>query len=447
MASSGVLGKGVDEVPAEKLSAMGLHRLPSPSPSPLIEFKAGVKKSLKLRSFHPLSDGKYTAVYGARLCKKIAVHGKRVRSERDVVVKMFPAPHGGHNVLYDAHINALESQRSRFLPEVIDKGMAGSLRYIVTERIAGSSLAEILASGGLSHQRSTAIALSLATAVSDAQIGDVCHLDLKPSNVVIRKADDTPVLVDFGARLRGDDESPRMFFSTRDYEAPELAAGEVEPSGVTDVYSLGVLYLEMLFGSQEARRVREELVHASESRLGLEKSGSEGEPRSLQDVAVRALWPDAQNRTRSLADFAEEITKVMEGPPPIPYEAAEPRSPSENEVDTINGESRMTTQQPQKEQPTAEPREDIDGDTVVERFWRYACSTVEKLVPVSALILAVVVAYSPGSPSRRLTAAAMFLAFAFAAEAVRGVLAKRLTGRWYGSIINAGLDAPCSNDC
>jgi hypothetical protein len=88
-----------------------------------------------------------------------------------------------------------------------------------------------------------------------------------------------------------------------------------------------------------------------------------------------------------------------------------------------------------------------DGDTLVDRFWRYACSAAEKLVPASALILAPVVACFPGSASKRITAAAMFLAFALATEAVRGVLAKRLTGHWFGSILNARLDAPNSNSC
>jgi serine/threonine protein kinase len=78
------------------------------------------------------------------------------------------------------------------------------------------------------------------------------HRDLKPANVMLRD-DNSPVLIDFGLARRSMDEAGTtgagQVLGSPYYISPEQAQGQ-RVDARTDLYSLGVMFYEMLTGQK-----------------------------------------------------------------------------------------------------------------------------------------------------------------------------------------------------
>jgi len=113
----------------------------------------------------------------------------------------------------------------------------------------------------------------------------VLHRDLKPSNVLLR-ADGWPVLCDFGWAVRPSREKPlEVEAVTLEYRAPELLELSVEKEQLfahygfeVDVYSLGIIFLEVLLPDEDGKVLPPEL-------------GEEREPQKALAI-LRGFWED-----------------------------------------------------------------------------------------------------------------------------------------------------------
>lgn len=89
-----------------------------------------------------------------------------------------------------------------------------------------------------------------AAAAAAAHRAGIVHRDLKPANLIAR-CDGTLVLADFGIAASsgqaGGGAAPGTLVGTAAYAAPEQLQG-AEPAPAADVYSLGVLFHELLCG-------------------------------------------------------------------------------------------------------------------------------------------------------------------------------------------------------
>jgi len=132
---------------------------------------------------------------------------------------------------------------------IYDLGIADDHAYIAMEHFPAGDLRHrmktpLLPLTSLKYLEQIASALDAIHAVG------VLHRDLKPANVMLR-ADGSVCLIDFGLAKANEIEvsltGTREIFGTPYYMSPEQGHAE-EIDGRSDLYSLGVMFYEMLIG-------------------------------------------------------------------------------------------------------------------------------------------------------------------------------------------------------
>lgn len=125
--------------------------------------------------------------------------------------------------------------------------LEATVPHLVLEYVEGPSLDTVRAGGELTVPDVVLLGLQLASSLRHLHRRGLAHLDVKPSNAVLREG--RPVLIDLGiVTPTGRSYRPQEAPGTPAYMAPELVRhGDV--SAACDVYSLGVSLRELLEGA------------------------------------------------------------------------------------------------------------------------------------------------------------------------------------------------------
>ena len=184
--------------------------------------------------------------------------------------------------------------------------------YVVMEFIAGPSVKSLLKKTPLPPDEVAAIGAKISFALHDIHRQHVIHLDLKPSNVILRE-DGNAVLIDFG--LSRHDQLPDLVqeeaegpVGTGAYIAPEqVLGGRGDPR--SDLFALGViLYFlatgERPFGEPQRadnwrRRLWRDPVPPRERNPAV--------PPWLQEIILRCLEIDPEARYATAAQLAFDL--------------------------------------------------------------------------------------------------------------------------------------------
>ncbi|GLW27403.1 hypothetical protein Areg01_03440 [Actinoplanes regularis] len=180
------------------------------------------------------------------------VHRVR-RDGRDYALKRPLTGSGGHSEL-----RTVFQREAAMLACIDDPGVVGvhavgevdGVPALVLEHLSGGSLSDLLLSGGLSEERTVALAAELTRGLAAAHRVGLVHRDIKPENVMISK-DGRAKLIDFGlAQLGRDDGADSdQAVGTFLYTSPEQSGMLRRPvDGRSDLYSLGVVLYECLTG-------------------------------------------------------------------------------------------------------------------------------------------------------------------------------------------------------
>jgi serine/threonine protein kinase/Flp pilus assembly protein TadD len=178
------------------------------------------------------------------------------------------------------------------------------------------------------------ITARLAEALTHAHQRGILHRDIKPSNVLIAR-DGQPMLLDFNlARDLKSTESGAVAYlgGTLPYMAPEhLDAFNVEnstpPSAVdnrSDLYSLGVVFFEMLTGKLPFRLeppdpslpvVLERMACDRRNHVPSARLFNPAIPMSLDAIVQHCLQPDPAQRYQHAAELAEDLQRELDDRP------------------------------------------------------------------------------------------------------------------------------------
>jgi hypothetical protein len=132
---------------------------------------------------------------------------------------------------------------------IYDLGVADDHAYIAMEHFPAGDLRQRM-KVPVSPETALSYLMQMASALEAIHAVVVLHRDLKPANVMLR-ADGTLCLIDFGLakanELDAELTGSREIFGTPYYMSPEQGHAELIDAR-SDLYSLGVVYYEMLIG-------------------------------------------------------------------------------------------------------------------------------------------------------------------------------------------------------
>ncbi len=174
------------------------------------------------------------------------------RFAQDVAIKLIRADIAGEEgrARFAEERRMLARLRHPGIVRILDGGEYEDRPWLAMDYIDGLPVTEALDQAGADRWARLDAFEQIAEAVAHAHRNLVIHADLKPSNILMR-SDGSVHLLDFGiARLIGDianDSGAAPSPLTRGYAAPERTGGAA-PSVASDVFSLGMLLVQMLTG-------------------------------------------------------------------------------------------------------------------------------------------------------------------------------------------------------
>lgn len=192
--------------------------------------------------------------------------------------------------------------------------------YLVTELINGQTLEDRFKVGPQDPRWSAELLIQVAEALEYAHAHGVIHRDLKPSNILL-DAEGHPHLMDFGLAKRASGDvsitSDGRVMGTPAYMSPEQARGEShDVDARSDIYSLGVIFYEMLTGIRPFQGDRRLLVlQVLEDEPRPPRRLNEHLPRDLETICLKAMAKAPGRRYPSAKEFADDLRRYLEGKP------------------------------------------------------------------------------------------------------------------------------------
>jgi len=199
---------------------------------------------------------------------------------------------------------------------VHDFGRAGEHLYLVLELVDGVNLRQALKHGRLAPPQALAIVGETCAALQFAHDRGVVHRDIKPENILLDRAGHVKI-ADFGlAKVLADGGPPARLtregqaMGTPQYMAPEQLEHPLEVDHRAAIFSLGVVFYELLTGELPLGRF------APPSRK------VEIDVR-LDGVVLKALEKEPEQRYQRAAQVQTEVQEIVSSP----HAASVPQSP------------------------------------------------------------------------------------------------------------------------
>jgi ActR/RegA family two-component response regulator/predicted Ser/Thr protein kinase len=181
--------------------------------------------------------------------------GRSESLRRNVVLKVMNRGESARELddaeRFQREYEIISSITHRAIAEIYDFGSLPKHLYLAMEYFPCGDLRDRLRNP-LSVDESLYYLRAIAEALRVIHVFGILHRDLKPANVMLRE-DNSPVLIDFGLARRTIDEAGTtgigQVLGSPYYISPEQAQGQ-RVDARTDLYSLGVIFYEMLTGQK-----------------------------------------------------------------------------------------------------------------------------------------------------------------------------------------------------
>jgi serine/threonine protein kinase len=237
---------------------------------------------------------------------------KQALLHRDVAIKILSPELAADEQFrrrFDREAGTLASLDHPNIVAIHDMGVENGTPYIVMTLVVGRdakpiNLRTLLDAGPVDEELCLRVVQQTCSALEYAHRKGIIHRDIKPANILL-DADGNAKMADFGiARALGADgaghtlTTPGSVLGTIKYMAPEQMADSSKADPRSDLYSLGVVFYEMLTGHAPVGRFE----MPSEERTGLDCR--------LDGIVDRALRRVADQRYQTADQMARDISRI-----------------------------------------------------------------------------------------------------------------------------------------
>jgi tRNA A-37 threonylcarbamoyl transferase component Bud32 len=210
---------------------------------------------------------------------------------------------------------------------IYDFGQAGGYSYIVMEYVEGVNLRQAERSGKMMPAEALAVVPQICAALQFAHEAGIVHRDIKPENILL-DAKGRVKIADFGLAKLLDAAGPQHLTGTHQamgtlhYMAPEQWEKPASVDHRADIYSLGVVFYELLTGELPLGRFAppSEKVQVDVR---------------LDQVVLRALEKEPERRYQRASDVQTDVEGITAKPSPTTLPAKEPTSQGSQTGGTI----------------------------------------------------------------------------------------------------------------
>ena len=271
---------------------------------PTVEELAALFPQLEIRSL--IGRGGMGAVYQAR----------QPALDRIVALKILPArADAGPDFAerFNREARALAKLNHPNIVTVHEFGQVRGMPFFIMEYVDGLNLRQLEQAGKLSPREALQIVPQICEALQFAHDNGIVHRDIKPDNILVDKKGRVKI-ADFGiAKILGTAPETGVpetqgAIGTPNYMAPEQIERPQSVDHRADIFSLGVVFYEMLTG---------------ELPLGKFAPPSSG-PRGLRvdvrldDVVLRALEKEPDRRYQHASQVKTAVETISNTPPGVP---------------------------------------------------------------------------------------------------------------------------------
>jgi len=202
---------------------------------------------------------------------------------------------------------------------IYDFGQAGGFYFLLMEFVDGVNLRQLLRARKFTPEEALVIVPPLCDALQFAHEHGIVHRDIKPENLLLDKAGRVKV-ADFGiAKMLGNggddggkpasENMTQSAVGTPGYSAPEQKSDPRHVDSRADIYSLGVVFYEMLTGELPGKR-----IEPPSKKVQIDVR--------LDEVVLRALERTPELRWQTAAELRTRVETIASaagaGSPPHP---------------------------------------------------------------------------------------------------------------------------------
>jgi tRNA A-37 threonylcarbamoyl transferase component Bud32 len=236
---------------------------------------------------------------------------RQTKLDRAVALKILSPESGVDSAFADRftrEARALAKLNHSNIVGIYDFGDADGLFYFLMEYVDGMNLRQLMQAGRLEPQQALAIVAQICDALQYAHDEGIVHRDIKPENILLDQRGRVKI-ADFGlAKLLH--RTPvdfsltgtRQVMGTIHYMAPEQIEKPQSVDHRADIYSLGVLFYEMLTGELPLGRFG----------LPSERAGTDAR---LDEIVLHALEKEPDRRYQRVSEVRTAVEALAGASP------------------------------------------------------------------------------------------------------------------------------------